>query len=128
MVGSQDGQMLWTRIFQFIKRIFHNKFSSESISSVISPSNKSLKFHQLEMDEVKLCVLGSTGMVKKLNSLLGAGKSNFVFQYIQNFFIDENDPTIDNIHRKQISFQDKTIILQIYDSNNFSDYGSYFIF
>jgi hypothetical protein len=30
--------------------------------SVISPSNK---FHQLEMDEIKLCVLGSAGMVKK---------------------------------------------------------------
>jgi GTPase SAR1 family protein len=78
------------------------------------------------MDEFKLCVIGVGGM-KKFNSLSkGVGKSNFVVQYIQNIFIDEYDPTIDDSYRKQISFQDKTILLDIYDS--IDDYGLFFTF
>lgn len=46
------------------------------------------------MTEYKLVVVGSGGV----------GKSALTIQLIQNHFVDEYDPTIEDSYRKQVSF------------------------
>jgi hypothetical protein len=57
------------------------------------------------MEEYLVSVLGEVGE-KTINSNKGCGKSNFIIQFVQNYFIGEHDPTIEDQYRKQISFQE----------------------
>jgi len=46
----------------------------------------------------------------------GVGKSAMTIQLIQNHFVDEYDPTIEDSYRKQVSIDDETCLLDILDT------------
>lgn len=48
--------------------------------------------------------------------ILFSGKSALTIQLIQNNFIPEYDPTIENSYRKQIAVDDETCMLDILDT------------
>jgi small GTP-binding protein len=55
-------------------------------------NNNSNLFVPLKMTEYKLVVVGAGGV----------GKSALTIQLIQNHFVDEYDPTIEDSYRKQV--------------------------
>lgn len=58
------------------------------------------------MTEYKLVVVGSGGV----------GKSALTIQLIQNHFVDEYDPTIEDSYRKQVVIDGETCLLDILDT------------
>eukprot|EP01099_Mayorella_cantabrigiensis_P003294 TRINITY_DN2551_c0_g3_i3.p1 TRINITY_DN2551_c0_g3~~TRINITY_DN2551_c0_g3_i3.p1 ORF type:complete len:205 (-),score=52.37 TRINITY_DN2551_c0_g3_i3:668-1282(-) len=46
----------------------------------------------------------------------GVGKSALTIQFVNNHFITDYDPTIENSYRKQITVDDKTLMLDILDT------------
>merc|ERR1712137_506246 len=58
------------------------------------------------MTEYKLVIVGGGGV----------GKSALTIQLIQNHFIDEYDPTIEDSYRKQVTIDDETCLLDILDT------------
>mmetsp|Transcript_1486 Transcript_1486/g.1896 ORF Transcript_1486/g.1896 Transcript_1486/m.1896 type:complete len:86 (-) Transcript_1486:463-720(-) len=58
------------------------------------------------MSEFKVVVIGSGGV----------GKSALTIQYIQNHFVDEYDPTIEDSYRKQVTIDNETSVLDILDT------------
>jgi len=58
------------------------------------------------MTEYKLVVLGSEGV----------GKSALVIQLIQQHFIEDYDPTIEDSYRKRVTIDDETCLLDILDT------------
>lgn len=57
------------------------------------------------MTEYKLVVVGAGGV----------GKSALTIQLIQNHFVDEYDPTIEDSYRKQVVIGMDNINMQLYD-------------
>jgi GTPase KRas protein len=66
------------------------------------------------MSEHKLIVVGGGGV----------GKSALTIQLIQNHFIDEYDPTIEDSYRKQVSIDNQTCLLDILDTAGQEEYSS----
>ena len=58
------------------------------------------------MTEYKLVVVGAGGV----------GKSALTIQLIQNHFVDEYDPTIEDSYRKQVVIDGETCLLDILDT------------
>jgi len=58
-------------------------------------NNTSYNLYNYIMTEYKLVVVGAGGV----------GKSALTIQLIQNHFVDEYDPTIEDSYRKQVSIQ-----------------------
>jgi len=58
------------------------------------------------MSDVKLVVVGEGAV----------GKSSLTIQFIQGFFVDYYDPTIEDSYRKQISVDDEVSLLQVLDT------------
>merc|ERR1712048_847564 len=58
------------------------------------------------MTEYKLVVVGAGGV----------GKSALTIQLIQNHFVEEYDPTIEDSYRKQVVIDDQTCLLEILDT------------
>ena len=58
------------------------------------------------MEEYKIVVLGSGGV----------GKSALTIQFVQGFFVDKYDPTIEDSYRKQVVVDGKQCILEILDT------------
>jgi GTPase KRas protein len=56
--------------------------------------------------EYKLVIVGGGGV----------GKSAITIQFIQNHFIIEYDPTIEDSYRKQVTIDDETVLLDILDT------------
>lgn len=54
----------------------------------------------------------------------GVGKSALTIQLIQNHFIDEYDPTIEDSYRKQVSIDDETCLLDILDTAGQEEYSA----
>ncbi|KAF0546089.1 ras-domain-containing protein [Gigaspora margarita] len=61
--------------------------------------------------EYKLVVVGGGG----------AGKNALTIQFIQEYFVDEYDPTIEDSYRKQCVIDDEVALLDVLDTN-----GEYF--
>merc|ERR1712072_954693 len=54
----------------------------------------------------------------------GVGKSACTIQLIQNNFIEEYDPTIEDSYRKQVTIDDETCILDILDTAGLEEYSA----
>jgi GTPase KRas protein len=66
------------------------------------------------MTEYKLIVVGSGGV----------GKSALTIQLIQNHFVDEYDPTIEDSYRKQVTIDEETCLLDILDTAGQEEYSA----
>nr|CAA61434.1 RAS protein [Raperostelium minutum] len=66
------------------------------------------------MTEYKLVIVGGGGV----------GKSALTIQLIQNHFIDEYDPTIEDSYRKQVSIDEETCLLDILDTAGQEEYSA----
>lgn len=66
------------------------------------------------MTEYKLVVVGSGGV----------GKSALVIQIVQNHFVDEYDPTIEDSYRKQVVIDNETCLLDILDTAGQEEYSA----
>src|SRR5438128_9220601 len=64
--------------------------------------------------EYKLVIVGGGGV----------GKSALTIQLIQNHFIDEYDPTIEDSYRKQVTIDDNTSLLDILDTAGQEEYSA----
>eukprot|EP01121_Diplochlamys_sp_Union-15-3_P021776 TRINITY_DN89_c0_g2_i1.p1 TRINITY_DN89_c0_g2~~TRINITY_DN89_c0_g2_i1.p1 ORF type:complete len:200 (-),score=26.48 TRINITY_DN89_c0_g2_i1:85-684(-) len=54
----------------------------------------------------------------------GVGKSCVTIQFCQNHFVPDYDPTIENLYRKQISFENEPVILEILDTAGQEEYSA----
>ena len=66
------------------------------------------------MTEYKIVIVGGGGV----------GKSALTVQFIQNHFVEEYDPTIEDSYRKQVSIDNETCILDILDTAGQEDYSA----
>eukprot|EP00762_Andalucia_godoyi_P008127 ANDGO_02188.mRNA.1 Ras-like protein rasG len=66
------------------------------------------------MSEYKIVVVGSGGV----------GKSALTIQLIQNYFIEEYDPTIEDSYRKQATIDNETCLLDILDTAGQEEYSA----
>uniref|UniRef100_A0A0X3NIZ3 small monomeric GTPase n=1 Tax=Schistocephalus solidus TaxID=70667 RepID=A0A0X3NIZ3_SCHSO len=66
------------------------------------------------MTEYKLVVVGAGGV----------GKSALTIQLIQNHFVDEYDPTIEDSYRKQVNIDGETCMLDILDTAGQEEYSA----
>ena len=66
------------------------------------------------MTEYKLVIVGGGGV----------GKSALTIQLIQNHFIDEYDPTIEDSYRKQVTIDDETCLLDVLDTAGQEEYSA----
>jgi len=66
------------------------------------------------MSEYKLVVVGSGGV----------GKSALTIQLIQNHFVDEYDPTIEDSYRKQVVIDNETCLLDVLDTAGQEEYSA----
>jgi len=66
------------------------------------------------MTEYKLVIVGGGGV----------GKSALTIQLIQNHFIDEYDPTIEDSYRKQVNVDGDTALLDILDTAGQEEYSA----
>ncbi|EDV21944.1 uncharacterized protein TRIADDRAFT_29518 [Trichoplax adhaerens] len=66
------------------------------------------------MTEYKLVVVGAGGV----------GKSALTIQLIQNHFVDEYDPTIEDSYRKQVVIDGETCVLDILDTAGQEEYSA----
>ena len=73
-----------------------------------------MKAQKHQMTEYKLVIVGGGGV----------GKSALTIQLIQNHFIDEYDPTIEDSYRKQVTIDDETCLLDILDTAGQEEYSA----
>ncbi|XP_055342217.1 GTPase KRas-like [Paramacrobiotus metropolitanus] len=66
------------------------------------------------MTEYKLVVVGAGGV----------GKSALTIQLIQNHFVEEYDPTIEDSYRKQVVIEGETCLLDILDTAGQEEYSA----
>lgn len=66
------------------------------------------------MSEYKIVVVGAGGV----------GKSALTIQLIQNHFVDEYDPTIEDSYRKQVVIDGETCLLDILDTAGQEEYSA----
>lgn len=66
------------------------------------------------MTEYKLVVVGGGGV----------GKSALTIQVIQNHFVEEYDPTIEDSYRKQVTIDEETCLLDILDTAGQEEYSA----
>ncbi|XP_052800717.1 GTPase HRas isoform X3 [Mya arenaria] len=66
------------------------------------------------MTEYKLVVVGAGGV----------GKSALTIQLIQNLFVEEYDPTIEDSYRKQVVIDGETCLLDILDTAGQEEYSA----
>ena len=64
--------------------------------------------------EYKLVLLGDCGV----------GKSTTTMQYIENKFVEDFDPTVEDVYRKQVLIDDEVCVLSIFDTPGGNEYES----
>merc|ERR1712072_1236858 len=89
--------------------------SSLQTSSGHNPPSRSPRRKLIStMTEYKLVIVGGGGV----------GKSALTIQLIQNNFIEEYDPTIEDSYRKQVTIDDETCLLDILDTAGQEEYSA----
>merc|ERR1712072_1429183 len=89
--------------------------SSLQTSSGHNPPSRSPRRKLIStMTEYKLVIVGGGGV----------GKSALTIQLIQNNFIDEYDPTIEDSYRKQVTIDDETCLLDTLDTAGQEEYSA----
>ena len=63
-------------------------------------------------------------MLPSLLAAGGVGKSALTIQLIQNHFVDEYDPTIEDSYRKQVVIDGETCLLDILDTAGQEEYSA----
>src|SRR3990167_10057196 len=66
------------------------------------------------MTEYRLVIIGSEGV----------GKSSLTIQIVQNYFIHEYDPTIEDSYRKQVIIDDEICFMDILDTAGQEEYSA----
>lgn len=66
------------------------------------------------MSEYKLVVVGGGGV----------GKSALTIQLVQNHFVSEYDPTIEDSYRKQVTIDNEACLLDIIDTAGQEEYSA----
>ena len=66
------------------------------------------------MPETKLAVVGGGGV----------GKTALTLQFTGNYFVDEYDPTVEDVYRKQVSVDGGVALLEILDTAGQEEYSS----
>lgn len=83
----------------------------------MEPYPRSTQYSELSsqgMTEYKLVVVGDGGV----------GKSALTIQLIQNHFVEEYDPTIEDSYRKQVVIDGETCLLDILDTAGQEEYSA----
>ncbi|KAL6461477.1 hypothetical protein MHYP_G00296210 [Metynnis hypsauchen] len=93
----------------FSSRSANRKLTCNTTNNVFSFSTKTVT-----MTEYKLVVVGAGGV----------GKSALTIQLIQNHFVDEYDPTIEDSYRKQVVIDGETCLLDILDTAGQEEYSA----
>ncbi|KAL1271042.1 hypothetical protein QQF64_030058 [Cirrhinus molitorella] len=91
------------------KRCLMTKTTREQQRRVFSSDTAAVR-----MTEYKLVVVGAGGV----------GKSALTIQLIQNHFVDEYDPTIEDSYRKQVVIDGETCLLDILDTAGQEEYSA----
>lgn len=55
----------------------------------------------------------------------GVGKSALTIQLVQNYFVEEYDPTIEDSYRRQVTIDDETCILDILDTAGQDEFSTF---
>lgn len=63
-------------------------------------------------------------LLPRLVAAGGVGKSALTIQLIQNHFVDEYDPTIEDSYRKQVVIDGETCLLDILDTAGQEEYSA----
>ena len=71
-----------------------------------------------------IIALDSTSCLCPCNAAGGVGKSALTIQLIQNHFVDEYDPTIEDSYRKQVVIDGETCLLDILDTAGQEEYSA----
>uniref|UniRef100_A0A8C7JGB7 small monomeric GTPase n=1 Tax=Oncorhynchus kisutch TaxID=8019 RepID=A0A8C7JGB7_ONCKI len=81
----------------------------------------------LSLSLTAVCVWGAVRMTEYKLVVVGAGgvgKSALTIQLIQNHFVDEYDPTIEDSYRKQVVIDGETCLLDILDTAGQEEYSA----
>ncbi|EFC42259.1 ras family small GTPase [Naegleria gruberi] len=78
----------------------------------MAPKETTTNSNSNGMQEFKLAVIGGGGV----------GKSALTVQFIQNIYIEEYDPTIEDSYRKHAKIDDKPVFLEILDTAGQEEY------
>jgi len=89
-----------------------DKDRGDQVLQVSSDQDQVCCCSHYNMTEYKLVVVGSGGV----------GKSALTIQLIQNHFVDEYDPTIEDSYRKQVVIDGQTCLLDILDTAGQEEY------
>lgn len=68
------------------------------------------------------CILALETLFDLVTTAGGVGKSALTIQLIQNHFVDEYDPTIEDSYRKQVVIDGETCLLDILDTAGQEEY------
>ncbi|KAB1273556.1 Cold shock domain-containing protein E1 [Camelus dromedarius] len=91
-----------------------NRLKNITLDDASAPRLMVLRSCWCEMTEYKLVVVGAGGV----------GKSALTIQLIQNHFVDEYDPTIEDSYRKQVVIDGETCLLDILDTAGQEEYSA----
>ena len=83
-------------------------------STYVSYNEPPIQSRPTLMSEYKLVVVGGGGV----------GKSALTIRLIQNHFVDEYDPTIEDSYRKQVTIDEETCLLDILDTAGQEEYSA----
>uniref|UniRef100_T1J738 small monomeric GTPase n=1 Tax=Strigamia maritima TaxID=126957 RepID=T1J738_STRMM len=106
-------------VYGYLDNSANNEIRKLNNLSKISPARGKKKKNYYnenlrEMTEYKLVVVGAGGV----------GKSALTIQLIQNHFVDEYDPTIEDSYRKQVVIDGETCLLDILDTAGQEEYSA----